>query len=234
MYTKKFLITLLLSVLSLSIAIPALIRKGAGRPAAKSSAESTVAVADSGPLNDLSPEVKSSLPFFHRLNEDYARGAAPSVRGVKTLQRLGIRTLVDLRSAYDHTVEIEAAAEGLGLSYHRVPLSVWYGPSDSEAKRFLSIVADRSKGPFFVFCSDGMHRTGEMSAIYRIDREGWKIERALKEMDEVGFKPYYYTLRNYVWTYARKFRPEALPLTARRVIPLDEWDQHRGRSSGAR
>ncbi|HKG20675.1 MAG TPA: tyrosine-protein phosphatase [Blastocatellia bacterium] len=230
MYTKKFLLALLLSVLPLGIATSALIRKGPGHPAAKGAHESPGKAANAGPLDDLSPEVKSGLPHFYRLNESYTRGAAPSGEGVKTLQRLGIKTLVDLRSNHDHTEEIKAEAEVLGLSYHRVPLSVWYGPSDSEAKEFLSIVADRSRGPFYVFCSDGMHRTGEMSAIYRIDREQWKIGRALKEMDEIGFKSYYYALRNYVWTYARKFRPEAVPPTARRLIPLDEWDHHTDRS----
>jgi protein tyrosine phosphatase (PTP) superfamily phosphohydrolase (DUF442 family) len=232
--TKNFLFALLLSVLPLGIATSVLIRRGPGQPAAKGTPGSPGTVANAGPLNDLSPEVKSGLPYFYRLNESYTRGAAPSGEGVKTLQRLGIKALIDLRSAHDHTGEIKGAAELLGLSYHRVPLSVWYGPSDGEAKKFLSIVADRSNGPFYVFCSDGMHRTGEMSAIYRIERERWKIERALKEMDEIGFRPYYYTLRNYVWTYARKFRPEALPRAARRLIPPDEWDQHRDRSSGPR
>jgi hypothetical protein len=39
-------------------------------------------------------------------------------------------------------------------------------------------------------------------------------------MDSVGFNPFYYTLRNYVWSYARKFTPEALPKNARGVKSL--------------
>ena len=60
-----------------------------------------------------------------------------------------------------------------------------------------------------------------MSAIYRVARYQWSVEQALKEMDEVGFNPYYYSLRSYVWTYARKFNPQAVPLHARRVSAFE-------------
>jgi hypothetical protein len=43
----------------------------------------------------------------------------------------------------------------------------------------------------------------------------------LDEADELGFNPYYYTLRSYVWDYARKFRPDAVPATSRRVSALE-------------
>jgi hypothetical protein len=60
-----------------------------------------------------------------------------------------------------------------------------------------------------------------MSAIYRIANDGWTVEQSLKEMDELGFNPYYYTLRNYVWDYARKFHPRAVPLSGRRVARFE-------------
>ncbi|HKY06536.1 MAG TPA: hypothetical protein VJQ56_16680 [Blastocatellia bacterium] len=172
-------------------------------------------------LGDQSAEVKSSLPLFHRLNDNYIRGGQPLRGGVRTIEKLGVRTIVDLRSTYDHTDEIGVAAERIGLRYYWIPLSVWNPPEDEETRKFLSVVTDDANGPFFVFCADGLNRVGEMSAIYRIAHNGWKIEQAMDEMDKLGFNPYYYSLRSYVWTYARKYHPKSVPDSARRVSPFE-------------
>ncbi|HSB07984.1 MAG TPA: hypothetical protein VLM38_00620 [Blastocatellia bacterium] len=162
-------------------------------------------------------EVAATLPLFQRVDEDYTRGSQPARGGISTLARIGVKTLVDLRSIYDHTDEVRDAAEAIGLAYVWFPMSVWNPPTDEEANQFVAFVTDESKGPFFVFCADGLNRTGEMTAIYRIEHSGWTVEKALEEADKLGFNPYYYTLRNYVWDYARKFSPSAVPPTGRRM-----------------
>jgi protein tyrosine phosphatase (PTP) superfamily phosphohydrolase (DUF442 family) len=170
---------------------------------------------------DDSAEVKTTLPLFHRLNETYTRGGEPRHGGIETLIKLGIRVIVDLRSIYDYRDDIKQAAEQVGLIYRWLPMSVWNPPTDEQAREFIRIVSDKSQGPFYVFCADGLNRTGEMSAIYRVANDGWSVEQSLKEMDELGFNPYYYTLRNYVWDYARKFHPRAVPLSGRRVARFE-------------
>lgn len=166
-------------------------------------------------------EIATTLPLLHRVDDNYVRGSQPLRGGIGTLKRLGVKTLVDLRSIYDHTDEVKAAAEVAGIGYEWVPMSVWNPPTDDEANRFVSLVTDTSKGPFFVFCADGLNRIGEMTAIYRVAHSQWTVEKALDEADELGFNPYYYSLRSYVWDYARKFRPDAVPATGRRVSPLE-------------
>jgi protein tyrosine phosphatase (PTP) superfamily phosphohydrolase (DUF442 family) len=151
--------------------------------------------------------IRTSLPLFCRIDSHYTRGSEPAHGGVEMLTKLGVRSIVDLRSSYDRTDEIRIAAERAGLTYYWLPLSVWEPPDDKQVSEFMSLVSDMSRGPFFVFCTDGLHRTGEMTAIYRIVHDNWDIKRALAEMDEIGFNPYYYSLRNYVWSYARRFRP---------------------------
>ena len=157
----------------------------------------------------------ATLPFFHRLDENYTRGGEPARGGIETLKQLGIKALVDLRSNYDYTDEIGIAAERSGLQYYRAPMSVWDPPTDNKAKEFVALVTDKTKGPFYVFCADGVNRVGEMSAIYRVANSKWTVAEALKEIDEMGFSPYYWSLRNYVYTYARKYHPQALPPQAR-------------------
>ncbi|MEK6302826.1 MAG: hypothetical protein AABO41_19115 [Acidobacteriota bacterium] len=211
MQQRRFVVPIIiLSCLLVSITSIVLVNAG---PSATDLA--SLDAATSVPLDESSAAVPATLPLFHRLSEGYVRGAQPVRGGIGTLTRLGIRTLVDLRSPYDHTEEIREAAELAGLRYHWLPTSVWDPPTDAEANNFISLVSDKSKGPFFVFCADGLNRTGEMSALYRVSVDNWSVEQALKEVDELGFNPFYYNLRNYVWTYARKFRPEAVPPGAR-------------------
>jgi protein tyrosine phosphatase (PTP) superfamily phosphohydrolase (DUF442 family) len=223
--SNKLLLIAVVATAASVFAIIRLVNGMASSPpvAASESAESRKQ--PEAPLGDDSPEVKLLLPVFHRVDSNYARGAEPLRGGVGVLARLGVKTIVDLRSKYDRTDEIKVAAERMGIAYRWVPMSVWEPPTDQEANEFVALVTDKSQGPFFVFCTDGVNRTGEMSAIYRVMNEGWSVAQATKEMDEIGFSPYYYTLRNYVWTYARKFRPAAVPPSGRKVSALERWEE---------
>lgn len=218
MHHKKFLLTAIATAAALVIAVTTIVATKS------SSARSMSGNTGSGEprLSDAAGEVAATLPLFHRVDENYVRGSQPMRGGIGTLARLGVKTVVDLRSIYDHTDEVKIAAEAVGLGYEWVPMSVWNPPSDEEANRFVTLVTDTSKGPFFVFCADGLNRIGEMTAIYRVAHSQWTVEKALGEADELGFNPYYYTLRNYVWDYARKFRPTALPPTGRHLSPLEQ------------
>ncbi len=215
MHHKKFLLAVIVVTGALAIAISTIVFGSSPGGSKPSDAAPLSSAAE--PLEDSSGEVAATLPLFHRVDENYVRGSQPMRGGLSTLKRLGVRTVVDLRSIYDYTDEVKTAAEIAGLGYEWVPMSVWNPPSDEEANKFVSIVSETAKGPFFVFCADGLNRTGEMTAIYRVSRDNWNVQKALDEADELGFSPYYYTLRDYVWDYARKFRPSAVPPTGRRV-----------------
>ena len=215
MHHKKFLLTAIITAAGLAVAISTIVFSN------NSPNESSTRSRGEPRLEDTAGEVAATLPLFHRVDENYVRGSQPLRGGIGTLTRLGVKTLVDLRSIYDHTDDVKDAAEAAGLGYEWVPTSVWNPPTDEEANRFVSLVTDTTRGPFFVFCADGLNRIGEMTAIYRVAHSDWSVEKALDEADELGFNPYYYTLRNYVWDYARKFRPSAVPPTGRRVSPIE-------------
>jgi len=214
---KKFLLSAIITAAALAVAISTIV-SSSGPPSDVKRSEPVTETK----LEDTAGEVLATLPLFHRVDENYVRGSQPMRGGIGTLTRLGVKTIVDLRSIYDHTDDVKEAAAIAGLGYEWVPMSVWNPPTHEEASRFVSVVTDTTKGPFFVFCADGLNRTGEMTAIYRVAHNNWTVEKALDEADELGFNPYYYTLRTYVWDYARKFRPAAVPPTGRRISPLDE------------
>lgn len=213
--------TVAILALILSVVIAATWIAAARSKASRERLLRSAAAAEVAPLKDSSAEVEVSLPLFRRLDENYTRGSEPASGGVRVLRRLGVKAVVDLRSVYDHTDEVARAAETAGLDYYWMPMSVWNAPTDKEARDFVALVTDRSKGPFYVFCADGVNRTGEMSALYRLTNDNWTIQQTLKEMTDLGFNPFYTTLREYVWTYARKYKPNSLPETARRLSPFE-------------
>jgi len=215
-YRKKLLLGLVIAFAVVAVAVTTIVVSNTD---SANTLKLKAATETPAPIDERRAEVTTTLPLFHRLDANYARGAQPASGGIEMLERLGVKTVVDLRSIYDHTDDIGIAAERAGLQYYWLPMSVWNPPTDEQAKAFATLVRDESKGPFYVFCFDGLNRTGEMSAIYRLAHDQWSVEQALKEMDDLGFNPYYYSLRSYVWTYARKFHPQAVPPGGRRLSP---------------
>jgi protein tyrosine phosphatase (PTP) superfamily phosphohydrolase (DUF442 family) len=122
------------------------------------------------------------LPNLHKVSDDLYRGAQPTAEGMKQLEKLGVKTVVNLRSFHSDRDEIK----GTGLAYEHIsmtPLSI----EDKYVVRFLQIVTDSSRTPVFVHCQHGADRTGTMCAIYRIAVQGWSKDEAIEEMTKGGF-----------------------------------------------
>jgi protein tyrosine/serine phosphatase len=126
----------------------------------------------------LSPHLKN----FHKVSEDLYRGAQPSITGMRELEQLGIRTVINLRSWHSDQTDLD----GTSLRYERIKMNAAL-PRDEEVVRFLQIVGKRENGPFFVHCQHGADRTGTMCAIYRMAFQGWKKDEAIAELTRGGF-----------------------------------------------
>ncbi len=119
---------------------------------------------------------------FHKVSEELYRGAQPSAEGMRQLKKLGIKTIVNLRSFHSDRKEIGDT----GLSYEHIYMKTWHA-EDEEVVRFLKIVTDPNRTPAFVHCQRGADRTGTMCAIYRIAVQGWRKDEAIEEMTKGGF-----------------------------------------------
>lgn len=60
-------------------------------------------------------------------------------------------------------------------------------PSQEVVDRFLVLVDDPANQPVYVHCIGGRHRTGVMTAVYRMTHEGWNADRAFSEMKQYKF-----------------------------------------------
>ena len=122
------------------------------------------------------------VPNLHKVSDDLYRGAQPTDEGMAALHKMGIKTIVNLRSFHSDRDEIG----DLPLGYEHITMKTWHA-EDKEVVRFLRIVGDEGRRPVFVHCQRGADRTGTMCAIYRIFVQGWSKDDAIAEMTEGGF-----------------------------------------------
>ncbi len=119
---------------------------------------------------------------LYKVSETLYRGEQPTADGFVELEKLGIKTIVNLRSLHSDENKLKET----GLAYERIRMEAW-DPEQAEIEQFLTIVTDPAKQPVFVHCLHGADRTGTMVAVYRIVVEDWEKEKALDEMTQGPF-----------------------------------------------
>jgi tyrosine-protein phosphatase SIW14 len=123
---------------------------------------------------------------FGRVDAALYRGAQPEGRDYEDLKKLGVKTIVNLTSD-DAEPNEKASAESAGMAYVQIPMTTHTAPTSAQLAQFLSIVNDPASQPVYVHCVGGRHRTGVMTAAYRMTHEGWSGEQAFKEMKQYNF-----------------------------------------------
>jgi protein-tyrosine phosphatase len=59
-----------------------------------------------------------------------------------------------------------------------------------------------------IHCRAGLHRTGVISAVYRMEYDGWTPQEALRELKDHGFGEFASTAANvYVQQYVLTYQP---------------------------
>lgn len=148
------------------------------------------------------PEVE--ITNFGKVTDTYYRGAQPKEDDYGKLASLGVKTIIDLRD--DPKDYAKSAAENLGMKYINLPLSDKSYPATDAADKFLSLVNDKDNQPVFVHCAGGRHRTGAMTAVFRMKMQGWDIERAYDEMKDYDFYTRWghKSMKTFVFDYYRE------------------------------
>ncbi len=100
----------------------------------------------------------------------------------------GVRTILIVRDGLSKHVPDEVEhASGRGLRVVHVPVKNRQPIPDKHVAAFFEVVDDPAAQPVLVHCSAGRHRTGYLCAVYRIERQGWDVDRAVAEM--LSFEP---------------------------------------------
>jgi protein tyrosine/serine phosphatase len=147
-----------------------------------------------------------TIENFGKINESYYRGSQPLADQFTQLKALGIKTVIDLRQ--DSVKQASEWARATSLQYVNIPLTTRRAATPEQTEYFLKLVNDQANWPVYVHCKGGRHRTGEMTAIYRITRDGWSADQAYEEMKKYDFEDSFFyprSLRKYVYSYYKQF-----------------------------
>ena len=168
----------------------------------------TVTVAGAAPAAEAhrpwaTPLKQPGVPNLHRVTTNLFRSAQPTAAGMKSIEALGIKTVISLRAFHDDQDEVESTQ----LKTERIRFNTWHA-EDEDVVRFLKLVTATNNGPILVHCLHGSDRTGTMIAIYRMAVQGWPKDEAIKEMTGGDFG--YHTMWKNLIEYLEKLDVEAL------------------------
>ncbi len=144
------------------------------------------------------------------------------------VERYRIRTIVNLQDEYadpdisagyftSETEKETALCRRLGVNYVYLPpdliarRQVAAGGRPQAIDRFLAVMDDSANYPVLIHCKAGLHRTGVMTAVYRMEYQGWTPAEALREVKRNGFGDSACTSANdyitqYILSYKRSAR----------------------------
>jgi protein tyrosine/serine phosphatase len=92
-----------------------------------------------------------------------------------------LRSILSLRGSIPpHERQL---ADGHGLKLYHVPFTAVNGMRPGQWDEIRSIMTDESNLPLLVHCHGGGDRTGMVTALYRVEVQGWPLEKAIREMN---------------------------------------------------
>jgi hypothetical protein len=154
----------------------------------------------------------------------YRSGQMTASGFAQAVARYRIRTVINLQDDFPdpdiregfftkQTVKESALCRRLGVRYvHLAPdlLPRPRVPAERPAAidRFLELMDDPSTYPVLIHCKAGLHRTGVLTAVYRMEYQDWSKREAVREMKAHGFGETNCTAANdYVVQYILNYRP---------------------------
>lgn len=162
---------------------------------------------------------KTTIRNFGEVNPNFFRGAQPRVDEHRNeyaeLAAMGVRTVIDLCDEHDRRDYARSSAEKAGLLYHWLPMSDREYPQPQTASSFLALATNPKLWPTMTHCAGGRHRTGAMTAVYRMQIDKWNLKRALAEMESYFGWPVWIhwlshtEIRRFVRDYAAKLQQKA-------------------------
>jgi tyrosine-protein phosphatase SIW14 len=137
-----------------------------------------------------------------KVNDSLYRGGQPDLQGLRQLQALGVKSVINLRLTNDVWKAERAAVTAASMAYTNIPLDALSAPTDAQVASILAAISSLPK-PVFVHCQYGSDRTGTIIACYRIREDRWPNSRALKEAEAYGISPSEVEMRLYILHYGK-------------------------------
>ena len=96
------------------------------------------------------------------------------------VKEYGLKSILTLRHGIP-SYEKELA-DRYGLKLYQIPFSAKTGLQENRWQAIRAILTDANNLPILIHCRGGGDRSGIVTALYRIEVQGWPLEKALHEM----------------------------------------------------
>jgi tyrosine-protein phosphatase SIW14 len=154
----------------------------------------------------------------------YRSGQMTAAGFIDTVRRLHLKTIINVqddfpdpdleRSFWDNrTIKESELCQQLGVRFVQLApdlISRRELPEHRPATidQFLDLMGDESIYPVLIHCKAGLHRTGVLAAVYRMEYQGWSHEEAYRELRAHGFGDWVSSCSNdYIMQYVLSYRP---------------------------
>jgi tyrosine-protein phosphatase SIW14 len=150
----------------------------------------------------------------------------------EAVDRHQIRTIINLQDEYPDPelfqsyfstkrVKESDLCRSLGVEYIYIPPDLLSrrelatrGPKAID--RFLDVMDDKANWPVLIHCRAGLHRTGILTSVYRMEYEGWPKSKVVEELKSNGFGEWPCTSSNeYIDQYIVRYQPRRLSASSR-------------------
>jgi protein tyrosine/serine phosphatase len=111
----------------------------------------------------------------------YRSGQPSEAQLDKWIQEYGFKSILVMR--FGVPPYEEELAERYGIKIYHVPFSAAKGLEEGQWETIRQILTDESNLPILVHCHGGGDRSGIVTVLYRVEVQGWPLERALREMN---------------------------------------------------
>ncbi|MEX2119799.1 MAG: tyrosine-protein phosphatase [Pirellulales bacterium] len=155
----------------------------------------------------------------------FYRVAQPTEFGIRHLaERYGIKTMLSVQ-LYDFRLRRGLLDRGapsgdkeskyvasLGIRHVQWPMGAeacWPWVTPWQFEEFFKLLDDPDNLPVAVHCQGGRHRTGTLSALFRLEYDRWPVQRALDEMHAFDFGPPVTLQEHNLRTYLPRPHPQA-------------------------
>lgn len=144
--------------------------------------------------------LKSQKNFRVVTDGTFYRSGQMTLPGIKQMVHdHGFKTVVTLRDSYvagepSPDLEEETWCRAQEIQYLRLTPMAWEPihpgeepPVAANLRKYLGVLNKPESYPILVHCFAGIHRTGAYTALYRMEKEGWPVDRAINEMRLLGY-----------------------------------------------
>ena len=140
---------------------------------------------------------QTSIVNFKQVDPGIFRGGRPGDEGMKELDALGVKTIIDLENEDSAIAAEQATAATLNIKLISYSMDYKTAPDLQEVTTLLADIADVASQPVYVHCKHGEDRTGLIIGLYRVKYDHWTAKAAYSEMLQDHFHPFLKNLADF-------------------------------------